>query len=225
LAAIEALMDLACGRRKTTYRWFGCRKISKRRATDALPMAASARVRRVPSWWARASFGRLVGSLLGLAIAALEPALVRAAELLPAPTGAVLLTVSGRIERANEASTARLDLSMLTQLGVKSIRTSTPWTDGVHAFEGVLASDLLTLVGAAGAWVRARGLNDFYADIPYSDFTRYGVLIAYKMDGEPLKIRDGGPLWIIYPRDDLAEVRGPIIRERSVWQLVALDVR
>lgn len=148
-----------------------------------------------------------------------------AAETLPRPTGQALLTVTGNIERLNDNAAARFDLTMIGQVGVKTVTTSTPWRDGAHVFEGVLLRDLLASVGAAGQTVRARGLSDYFVDIPYSDLIRYPVMVAYKMDGAALPIRDGGPLWIVYPRDGFPELRNPLVSARSLWQLVALDVR
>jgi hypothetical protein len=49
------------------------------------------------------------------------------------------------------------------------------------------------------------------------------VLLAWSMDGEELKVRDKGPIWIIYPQDDFAELRTEETKNKWIWQLKSLD--
>ena len=46
-----------------------------------------------------------------------------------------------------------------------------------------------------------RALNDYWVDIPVSDIEQFDILLANKMDGNPLKVRDFGPYFVIYPMD------------------------
>ena len=57
-----------------------------------------------------------------------------------------------------------------------------------------------------------------------SDFADYPVLFALKMDGRDLTVRDRGPIWIVYPRDDFSELRNERVNARWVWQLNGLTV-
>jgi hypothetical protein len=79
-------------------------------------------------------------------------------------------------------------------------------------------------VGAAGERVVASALNDYEIDIPLQDFEDYPVLFALKMNGQDLTVRDRGPIWIVYPRDDHAELRNERVNARWVWQLSGLTV-
>ncbi len=156
------------------------------------------------------------------------PLSLRAAEEdLPPPAGKVLLTVSGRIARTNGNSVASFDREMLERLGLRTVRTSTVWTDGVKLFEGPLVRDLLAAVGAdrGGGEVTASALNDYVVTIPAADFEKYGVILALRMDGRELLARDKGPLWIVYPRDQHAELRDARYDNRWVWQLNRLQVQ
>lgn len=155
-----------------------------------------------------------------------NPAMIGAQEgaRLAKPQGPVVLTVSGRIGNANAGQAADFDMEMLEALGRKTLRTSTPWTDGTQVFRGVLVSDVLAAAGATGDTVRAIALNDYSYTIEVSDFLDFPVLIATDMNGERLRIRDKGPLWIVYPRDDYAELRSKDIDYRMVWQLRELVV-
>lgn len=144
---------------------------------------------------------------------------------LSAPAGSVVLTVTGAIARTNGPRGAEFDLDMLQRLSVRSLLTRTPWTDGEILFEGVLARELMAMVGARGTQVEALALNDFSSIIPIGDFESYDVLLATRMNGESLRIRDKGPLWIVYPWSDHPQLDDFATREKSVWQLNLLRVR
>ena len=147
------------------------------------------------------------------------------AEPLAHPMGPVLLTVTGSIAETNAPGRAELDQKMLEALGVEQIVTSTNWTDGTMTFEGVPARKVLAAVGATGTTVVAAALDDYAIAIPISDFTRYPVLIAWRMNGRALAPSDKGPLWIVYPRDSYPELRDATMNARWVWQLTTLDVK
>jgi len=151
--------------------------------------------------------------------------LALAQEVLPAPNDPVILAVSGKITRTNAADHARFDRAMLEALGTTEVSTSTPWTDGVQKFRGVLARDLLDLTGAEGKTVRAIALNDYVIDIPVADFRDYPVLLALEMNGTRLEVRDKGPIWIVYPLDHYEDLQGRKTERKMVWQLKELQVR
>lgn len=131
-----------------------------------------------------------------------------------------VLTLTGKMLEG-EIVLSREDLSALPQ---QTLVTSTSVTDGRATFEGFLLRDLLEAYNARGKMVVARALNDYKMEIPYSDFERFDVLGALSMDGETLGPRDKGPIWIVYPRDDHAELQDIRYDTRWVWQLVSLHV-
>lgn len=172
----------------------------------------------------------LVGSMRLFALAF---AMVAAISVLLAPGAAMaaaesesLLVVTGRIASPETAEgEARFGREALEALPQHVIRTSTPWTDGVSAFEGPLLCDLLARLGAEGTLLRAKAINDYVVDIPIADCQRYPVILALKRDGKTLSRRNMGPIWIVYPRDDFPELHLETINARWVWQLIELEVR
>lgn len=137
---------------------------------------------------------------------------------LPEPQGDVLLEVSGRV--AQRSISVKFDRAGLEAIGRRSITTTTAWNDGAHVFEGVLARDVMHAIGADDVEsVRAIALNEYEATIPTSDFAKYNVLFAWSMDGKQMTARDKGPLWIVYPKLDHAELRDELYDARWVWQL------
>jgi hypothetical protein len=140
-------------------------------------------------------------------------------------TGPVVLTVSGNIANANAGGAFKFDRAMLESLGVTTLKTTTVWTTGEVEFEGVLVRDVLNAAGAHGSEVVATALNDYVATLPLTELYRYPVMLAFKMNGEYMHVRDKGPIWIVYPRDQFPELQTSMTDKKWVWQLRELEVR
>ena len=141
------------------------------------------------------------------------------ADSLAAPQGDVILTVSGAIANTNDDGLARLDTALLDGLPQHSFATSTIWTEGVDTYEGVLLTDLLAALGATGTEVLAKALNDYEITFPVADVTSEGPLLAYRTNGNPMSVRDKGPIWMIFPYDTVEAFRTEQTYARSIWQL------
>lgn len=143
---------------------------------------------------------------------------------LPAPTGPVILTVTGDITVTNDDGAARFDREMLVGLGLEELTTGTPWSTVSTTFRGISLHRLMERVGAQGDLIFAQAMNDYHALIPTSDAVPGGAFIAMERDGKPMVVRDKGPLWIIYPYDANDRFHTETIYSRSIWQLTQLDV-
>lgn len=148
-----------------------------------------------------------------------------AADTLAPPTGPVLLTVDGRIGRTNVGESAGFDREMLKALGLHTLVTSNPWVKGKHTFEGVLLADVLRTVGVADGTIEARGLDGYTVDFPVREAFDYPVLLALKWNGEVMRVRNKGPIWIVYPVDQYPELANERFSSRSIWQLQQLTIR
>ena len=148
----------------------------------------------------------------------------QADEGLPQPKGPVVLVITGDIARANGPNRASFDIDMLKQIGMTSLVTSTPWTEGTSKFEGVLARDVLRYVGARSDHITAISMNDYLVEIPIKDFVDHDVIFALKRDGKFLGVRDMGPVLIVYPFDRDASLWTESVFTRCVLQLGAVYV-
>ncbi|WP_434669674.1 molybdopterin-dependent oxidoreductase [Klebsiella sp. B345] len=141
------------------------------------------------------------------------------AEKLPAPTGKPVLTISGLIGNTNAGDTAVFDRDMLEKLGMETIVTTTPWYSGKVRFDGISLKKLMDLVGAKGDTAKVIALNDYTTTVPLEDFRKFPTILALKMNGEYMQIRDKGPLFIVYPYDSQPELQNQIYYSRSAWQV------
>jgi hypothetical protein len=147
-----------------------------------------------------------------------------AADALPKPAGRVILTVEGGIRVTNDGERAVFDREMLEALRSEVVRTQTPWTEGVTAFEGPLGAALLDAVGAEGTKLVITALNDYSVTIPMDDLRKHRVIFALKRDGEYMRVRDKGPLFLVYPFDDSPMFNSELYRSRSIWQIRSIRV-
>ncbi|MFP4137857.1 MAG: molybdopterin-dependent oxidoreductase [Halomonas sp.] len=144
------------------------------------------------------------------------------ADALPAPEGEVLLRVDGDIRHPNVGEAAHFDRDMLRELSPREICTRTPWHRERGRFEGPLLRDVLSAAGVESDSVEVQALNDYRARIPVDELDRYDVILAMRHNGEPLPIREFGPLFVLYPFDDHPELHTEAVRFRSVWHVAEI---
>lgn len=140
------------------------------------------------------------------------------------PGGGEILRVSGLIDPSHGPAGVGYDLAALEDLGMVEATTDTPWTREPQPFAGVPLRRLLAAVGARGGVLRAAALNDYAVSIPVGDADEYDVLLATRLRGAPMRVRDRGPIWVVYP----GMSSGPeaaLLSERWIWQLRRIEVR
>lgn len=143
---------------------------------------------------------------------------------LEAAKGRPILTVSGLISEKNAGNDVQFDAAMLDKLPQHKLTVETPWYKEAQTFEGPLFRDVMKQVGMKGKKLYVVALNDYAAEIPLSDIEKYDVVLARKINGKVLSVRDKGPLFIMYPFDKHPELRNKEIYSRCVWQVNRIRV-
>ncbi|WP_197434440.1 molybdopterin-dependent oxidoreductase [Agrobacterium vitis] len=152
-------------------------------------------------------------------------ALAPRAEALDTPKGAVILTVEGKLSHSNSGDKAIFDLAMLEALPGRAVTLDTPWTKKAATYSGPLLRAILDAAGAGRGAVTIRALNDYSAIIPPEDVSGLNIILATRMDGEIMPVRDKGPMMVIYPFDEDSNLYTETYFARSVWQIKSLEVR
>lgn len=140
------------------------------------------------------------------------------------PAGAIVLTVTGNVENTNVGGAATFDFAMLEALPGRSATMDTPWTTGSTTFEGPRLDAVIAAAGGHGKRLLVKALNDYTAEIPFEDATSLETILAVKMNGAPMSVRDKGPLFLIYPFDKNPELYNEKYFSRSVWQIREIEV-
>jgi hypothetical protein len=163
------------------------------------------------------------------------------AQSLKAPTGPVILTVTGKIAQTNRGPfnpdndllfknthvtferAASFDLAMIEGLGLRSIQADYPQGGPLHTFEGPLLRDVLKAAGANGSLVKVSALDGYTQEIPMSELEQWPIVLAVKRDGAYLALGGFGPSWVAFPRRDI-----PALADRNddkwVWGIVHIAV-
>ncbi len=140
------------------------------------------------------------------------------------PKGRVVLTVTGAIGKTNAAQSYQFDMAMIDALPKKTFTTRSPWYDKPMTFSGPLLADVMAAVGAKGKSIQASAINDYKITIPMSDAIEHPVIMANRIDGKPIPVREKGPLFVVYHFDSSATLRSSVYYERSIWQLKSIHV-
>lgn len=120
----------------------------------------------------------------------------------------------------------RFTLAELKNLPANDVRTKTIWTDKSHAFSSVSFKDLMDHldVNPKGKTITMIALNDYSIEVELDTLIEHNAFIAYAMDGKKMRIRDKGPLWVLYPFSDKPEINIPPYQAHSIWQLKTIVI-
>ena len=139
-------------------------------------------------------------------------------------TGKVIMTVSGKINEKSSDSTHVFDLAMLEKFPQTTFTTQTKWDKFPVKFSGPLLRDVLAAAKVSGTTIYAVAVNDYKVAIPWDDTQKFNVILAHKMNDQPIPARTKGPLFVVYPFDSSPELLKQIYFDRSIWQVKGLVV-
>lgn len=140
------------------------------------------------------------------------------------PQGEVILTISGKLDHPNRDGQAVFDLAMLEALDGREASMETPWTKGEIQFSGPLLRAVLAAAGAHGQELTIKALNGYEAEVPVNDAYGLDTMLATRIAGKPMSVREKGPLMLVYPFDQDAGLYNERYFSRSVWQIQSIEV-
>jgi hypothetical protein len=130
-----------------------------------------------------------------------------------------------RIVRGGE-TVAEFSVEALAALPQATIVTENAFMDGLRRYRGPQVAEVLApLDPAPDAVLDFLAANDYAVGIPFADVLEFQPILALEIDGEPLSLRDRGPLWLMYPVSERSELQDPLYLGRLIWQVVQIDVR
>ncbi len=117
----------------------------------------------------------------------------------------------------------KVTVADLEKMPQARIVTATPFLPGKTTFDGVLLRDLLKAAGLTAPKLMMTALNDYSVEVPLSDAANYDVIVAYKVDGKYMRVRDKGPFWLVYPLDQHPELQNEATATKMIWQMKTID--
>ena len=142
-----------------------------------------------------------------------------------APTGPVVLTLTGKIGQRNvDRSALHFDAAILDELGVVKAKVYDPWVKQELEFQGVWMNDLIEAAkptsGAQSIHITA--LDNYQVDLSLADVRAGGILAATKRgDGSPIPLEEGGPVRVVF----VGGVPSGASADQWIWNLTTIDVR
>lgn len=115
-------------------------------------------------------------------------------------------------------------LANLDAMEQVTFTTTTIWTDDAVTFSGVSLSALLAAAHADGTIVEMVALNDYKVAMPIADIEDNAPIIATRMNGKTMSVRDKGPYWVVFPYDQDPKYQNETVYSYSIWQLNRLKV-
>lgn len=97
--------------------------------------------------------------------------------------------------------------------------------DGDHQVTGPRFRDVLDHFKLQGTIADVSAIDNYRIDVPVEDARNYDVILATQIDGQKLRVRDRGPVWVIYPLKDNPELATPIFEARSAWQVATIRMK
>lgn len=150
------------------------------------------------------------------------PAAPTAAAVADDPAG-IVLTLSGMIP-GHEGDPISLDLDALRAIDTLSFQTRTIWTEGPVTFTGTRLARLLAHLGVSSGTVTLTAVNNYEVSFPVADALSDDAMIAFEMNGNLMRLRDKGPLWLVYPYDENEKYQSELYYSRSIWQLSKISI-
>jgi hypothetical protein len=162
--------------------------------------------------------------------------------------GPVLLTVSGQIGRANRKAfdpaldqmaakhgvqfekAFALTAFALRRLPAVTIKPTLEYDQKAHALSGPLLTTVLEAAGVSlkkNLQLSLRAVDGYNVNISLADVQAYKMMIAMRLDGEPMALGGLGPQWAVYDADRLDAFKDKPVNERfqlCPWGLYHIHV-
>jgi hypothetical protein len=142
----------------------------------------------------------------------------------PSPAGPTLLTVSGAIGKSNRGAldpsldqlmkkhgiafdkAFTFDAAAIAKLPTVTIKPTIEYDAKPHTLQGPLVETVLQAAGVspdAKVLLGMRAVDGYNVVVSLADARSYRMIVATRIDGQPLPLGGLGPLWVVYDADNL----------------------
>lgn len=166
-------------------------------------------------------FARCLGGLLFTALFVTAPLGSSDAQSLEPVTLEPLADTSTILTLTDSAGQTRnFSLPDIERLGTYRLYTETFWPGEGGNYEGVLLKDLLATVNIEGVdAILVEAIDGYAQSLPRRDWERWPTLVATRKEGQPMTVRNKGPLRIIFPMESDPELQNRDMGAHWVWMI------
>jgi len=150
---------------------------------------------------------------------------LKAGDTVPAPTGTVILTVTGKIGTTNQDKSIVMDRDMIESVGQIEYKVTDPFENKVYTYRGPMMSDLLNLwkVTQDAQTLKISALDDYEVDVPLAEVRKYPVIFALQQEGQYMPTSTRGPAMLVFPYDNF-KFDTTVYNNYWAWQIKSIDV-
>ena len=150
---------------------------------------------------------------------------LKAGDAIPAPTGPVIVTVTGKIGTTNQDKAIVMDRATIESVGQVEYKVTDPFENKPFVYRGVLVSDLLGLwkVADDAKSLKFTALDDYQINVSLTEIRKYPVLFALQRDGQDLPATRA-PAMLVYPYDNFTFDQ-KIYNNYWAWQIKTIEVQ
>jgi len=141
----------------------------------------------------------------------------------PAPTGEVVVVLSGALSRPNVGSSVQFDMATLERLGLHEGVVFEPWEKIDMSFTGVTLERLLDSVGASAnaTSIHITALDDYQVDVSMTEIRSGSIILATRQNDAPIAVDKGGPTRIVFGTGT-ASGENP---DQWIWSVARIEIR
>ena len=152
---------------------------------------------------------------------------IKPGDVSAAPSGEVILTVTGNISAKNNGDALELDMATLEKFGLVRYDVNDPWMGENMTYTGILMSDFLKVVGASETAenVLFTALDDYEINLTTNELEQWPILLATQANGAYMTVSENGPTRIIFPFDDYADIDQVLYKDLWIWNIKSIEVQ
>jgi len=125
------------------------------------------------------------------------------------------IDLTGDVQSAAPSSVTIEDLE---KLPLTEYNAFDPFKKQRINFTGVLLRDIVREYGAAGVdRVQVKAIDQYIADFIRDEWARIDILLATRMDGKPITIKQNGPVRIVLPDDTARDMGHDVFIAKWIW--------
>ncbi|HEU0021363.1 MAG TPA: molybdopterin-dependent oxidoreductase [Dehalococcoidia bacterium] len=154
------------------------------------------------------------------------PASINPGDPIPAPSGEVILTISGNLSVTNVGDSLQLDMPTLERLGLVKYSVLDPYLNKDTAYTGLLMSDLARVLGVTepAEVFHFVALDDYQVELTLAQVQRWPILLATRANDEYMSVENSGPTRIIFPYDTHPELNPIRYNDLWIWNIESIKV-
>lgn len=129
----------------------------------------------------------------------------------------------------HDMKTQFCDMPNLDNMPQETLLTSLPESLGItgkNEWSGVSLKYIVDNLGAKeDSVIELAALNDYVISIPMKSINSYNPVLASRLNGNTIAIRNKGPLILIYPFDKYREINTPLYQDYTIWMIHEIRVK